>query len=1532
MTGSRDTILYYWPGLPGRGEYIRLALEEAGVSYTDTALQPTENGGGEPAIFDLLKNGIPPNAPVFAPPALLIDGHLLFQTSNILLYLSKRHPGVLLPETDPAEAWAEKANQLQCLVTDFVTEVHDTHHPIATSLYYEDQVSEAKKRSAIFREQRIPKFLGFWERQIEWSGGPYMLGSDKRFSHVDLSIAHTLLGLDPELDTLDRDEKSSRKEDQSDPISNAGMASVVAAGLPKLSLSIGMLLSSVFLAGGTLLAMTGGIGGAALFVPLLLIFLAVDIHFAVPIASAMSFGYTLVILILHRKYVDAPAVALFVPYALAGSILGVYLNLVTPAYILCLVLAAQTTYTAHLLLAKTVLVWQRETHRAALVTDVRKVFDSHLEEGLWISGVDEDGGREMGVVAKKGKPSDMVGFGKEVRDEFQKGKGKSGFKVDKSKAKKSSTTKKSSNQKGTRWLQPAPAWLSVDRYFRQGSKARTKDSGGEYKTLDDDDENADLEEGRTKKGSKGTKSKNRSFKSKSDPHAKMRMQLSQGRTRGYGWERESEDDDSDDVNHLELSKQMDPAKARGFVVVDSSESSESSRSSIESSEDDSSSEEDSSEDGSEEVERANAGNGRASASSAPTPGPTPPLLSSVGTALPRPVDGVYDAFLEDESDDERGTFLGRRAGGGAVGAGRASMDSAGSLPSPPESPKDEAKKAWSAIGVGRDADRRVDSGVTVGELSDKKGTTPAANTTTGLSVTRPGPTRSDIALSLAASTPGTYPPYPYAFSTSVPVGMNMNMYPGAGRGITAAPGAAQYRGDNYDISHPAHFVPPVLFSCFICFFTAAEKVVVRKACGAEYWFLTWFAIAVLLGTGLIIGAWLREDFEEEEKQRIRLEKVAASNARMTTISTTATGVDGLDDTVVMREQIERARAVATPKAYTVTAPPEQVKTGKSTARQQAGRLVGTGVRAGASKAGAARPVVPQTYVQVNGRLVSSSALDEAKRRQELEQPWENPFMWDTLQNTIGVPALAFVAGVVVASVGVGGGWLVAPYLVGVMKKPEPARATGLASAVMLVVQGAICFQYLMVGRLYWSYAVYFGLIAVASGTGGWYLTAVAVEKLRHKSRLMFALFATMGLSIVWLIVTMQTFVQADIRPRKETNEDFQETNVRPFHPVKQAIEATRLAAKQATLSFLVLLGLYDTFIWRLDFLWAGLLWFLGLQPYFNPSIPLRGAPSDKRPAILVTGASTGVRNQQDGEALQPQLDRIVNNSANAGIGWKIFTWWIHGATLLGGSIEWVIVDVTKRETIEECRKAVEERLEKSNSTLYCLIANAGIPHAGPIELIPSSDYRQVFDVNVFGVIETCQAFLPLLRRHGVGSRILVISSLAGIGTAPLSGIYTGSKHAVEAISDALRNELSVLGVAVSLIEPGAIETPIWKKGVNLISPFTKHSLSAVYLPHIRLMAAGGKLNENLMQTGIPAFYVARTVDHAVTSRFPLVRYPVGGDSWSLRFAKYLLPDRAYDAVVTSPLRYAKSSPGWMLKDMISAASSDATAGNDIIDG
>jgi len=174
--------LYYWPSIQVRGEYVRLALEEAGTDYADVAR--TERGMAAMMKTMEARSGTPP----FAPPFLKAGKLVIGQTANILLYLGSRHG--LAPKAEAGKLWV---HQLQLTVADFVLEIHDTHHPLGPSLYYEDQRAPAKKRTDEFWKERAPKYLGYFERLLENNGGSYVTG--RRLTYVDLSLFQIVEGL-----------------------------------------------------------------------------------------------------------------------------------------------------------------------------------------------------------------------------------------------------------------------------------------------------------------------------------------------------------------------------------------------------------------------------------------------------------------------------------------------------------------------------------------------------------------------------------------------------------------------------------------------------------------------------------------------------------------------------------------------------------------------------------------------------------------------------------------------------------------------------------------------------------------------------------------------------------------------------------------------------------------------------------------------------------------------------------------------------------------------------------------------------------------------------------------------------------------------------------------------------------------------------------------------------------------------------------------------------------------------------------------
>jgi glutathione S-transferase len=180
--------LYYWPGIQGRGEFVRLALEDAAIPYIDVARDPDR--GGTNALLEALRSDGPPLIP-FAPPFLRAGSLLIAQTANILDFVGLHHG--LVAADEPGRL---AARQLQLTIADLVAEVHDTHHPISAALYYEEQRPEAERRARAFLRQRAPKYLSYFERVLRNNSagaGRWLVGKER--SYADLSMFQVLCGL-----------------------------------------------------------------------------------------------------------------------------------------------------------------------------------------------------------------------------------------------------------------------------------------------------------------------------------------------------------------------------------------------------------------------------------------------------------------------------------------------------------------------------------------------------------------------------------------------------------------------------------------------------------------------------------------------------------------------------------------------------------------------------------------------------------------------------------------------------------------------------------------------------------------------------------------------------------------------------------------------------------------------------------------------------------------------------------------------------------------------------------------------------------------------------------------------------------------------------------------------------------------------------------------------------------------------------------------------------------------------------------------
>ncbi len=257
-------------------------------------------------------------------------------------------------------------------------------------------------------------------------------------------------------------------------------------------------------------------------------------------------------------------------------------------------------------------------------------------------------------------------------------------------------------------------------------------------------------------------------------------------------------------------------------------------------------------------------------------------------------------------------------------------------------------------------------------------------------------------------------------------------------------------------------------------------------------------------------------------------------------------------------------------------------------------------------------------------------------------------------------------------------------------------------------------------------------------------------------------------------------------------------------------------------------------------------------------------------AALVTGASSGI-----GAAC---AQRLV-----AG-GWRVFAGVRRAGDAPRGTEE-VLLDVTSDDHIRAAARQIEE--------VDGLVNNAGIAIAMPLEFIPLDELRRQLDVNVVGQVAVTQGFLPHLRRSR--GRIVFVGSIAGKSALPFLGAYAASKHALEAVADSLRIEVQPFGIAVSVVEPGTIRTPIWEKSAALADALASAAPAALRELYGERIAAFGRIAAKRGARGASAEAVARAVEEALTRGHPRTRKLVGRDA-KLRSGVECLPARVRDSV------------------------------------
>ena len=277
-------------------------------------------------------------------------------------------------------------------------------------------------------------------------------------------------------------------------------------------------------------------------------------------------------------------------------------------------------------------------------------------------------------------------------------------------------------------------------------------------------------------------------------------------------------------------------------------------------------------------------------------------------------------------------------------------------------------------------------------------------------------------------------------------------------------------------------------------------------------------------------------------------------------------------------------------------------------------------------------------------------------------------------------------------------------------------------------------------------------------------------------------------------------------------------------------------------------------------------------------------------SILITGASTGigraiavflaqtghqvfagVRKSQDGDQLIAENSLIIP----------------------------VIIDVAKPDTIQTCLEQIAKLRDPAKP--FSLVNNAGVVLAGPIEALKVSELRKQFDVNFFGLIETTQVFLPVIRESR--GRIFNVSSISGRVSSLFLGAYSSSKFAVEAISDSLRQELAPFGIPVILIEPGPIKSEIWSKGFDNKEAAEQNCLPGRFALYEKRLKRFEEIVQTIADRSIPAIHVARKVAAALESTNPPIRIIIAPVKSRLEMhVGEWLPSRVYDKLVSKAVK------------------------------
>jgi NAD(P)-dependent dehydrogenase (short-subunit alcohol dehydrogenase family) len=270
---------------------------------------------------------------------------------------------------------------------------------------------------------------------------------------------------------------------------------------------------------------------------------------------------------------------------------------------------------------------------------------------------------------------------------------------------------------------------------------------------------------------------------------------------------------------------------------------------------------------------------------------------------------------------------------------------------------------------------------------------------------------------------------------------------------------------------------------------------------------------------------------------------------------------------------------------------------------------------------------------------------------------------------------------------------------------------------------------------------------------------------------------------------------------------------------------------------------------------------------------------------LVTGSSTGI-----GRATAIRLDAA---------GWRVFAGVRReedAAALRAAGSERLVpltIDVTDAGQIAAAADLINE--EAGDAGLDALVNNAGIAVLSPLETISIDDFRRQIEVNLTAQVAVTQAMLPAVRR--ATGRVVFVSSIGGRMALPFGGPYHAAKFGIEAVADCLRQELRPWGIEVAVIEPGSVDTPIWKRGERIADDLSSRAPAAQEQLYGRTIERFRVAVKRTADRGIEPDKVAVAIEHALTSRRPHTRYLFGADARAQALGRRLLPDRAFDRLV-----------------------------------